>query len=75
MARVVSLTFAIEGMHCASCGLLIDDVVEGLPGVDRSTTDARRGRTIVALAGGSTTPTDIIDAITRAGYQAALESA
>ncbi|MFP5377090.1 MAG: heavy-metal-associated domain-containing protein [Acidimicrobiia bacterium] len=23
----------VDGMHCASCGMLIDDAVEDLPGV------------------------------------------
>ncbi len=29
-------TFRVEGMHCGSCALLIDDALEDLPGV-RST--------------------------------------
>ncbi|MET9835538.1 heavy-metal-associated domain-containing protein [Streptomyces sp. NPDC006385] len=29
----------IEGMHCTSCGLLIDDELEDIPGVRSSRTD------------------------------------
>ena len=37
----------VSGMHCGSCGLLIDEVMEDLPGVRASTTDVRAGRTTV----------------------------
>lgn len=49
-ARVVLL---VEGMHCASCGLLIDDELEELPGVRSATTDARTGRSVVLLDDGA----------------------
>nr|WSW49347.1 heavy-metal-associated domain-containing protein [Streptomyces sp. NBC_01001] len=38
-------------MHCNSCGLLIDDEIEELPGVTSSTTDVRKERTVVELTG------------------------
>ena len=34
------------------CGLLIDDAVEDLEGVERCETDSRRGRTVVVADGG-----------------------
>ena len=34
----------IDGMHCSSCGLLVDETLEDLDGVIRSVTDVRRGR-------------------------------
>lgn len=46
---MTKLVLAIGGMHCASCGLLIDDAVEELPGVVRSHTDTRTDRTTVEL--------------------------
>ncbi|MGW1771929.1 cation transporter [Streptomyces sp. NPDC002104] len=64
----IRMTFAITGMHCNSCGLLIDDQIEELPDVIASTTDARSERTLVEC----TTPVDpqrVIAAITSAGYQ------
>lgn len=36
----------IEGMHCNSCGLLIDDELEDLAGVRSAATDVRTGRKI-----------------------------
>jgi copper chaperone len=65
------MVFAVEGMHCASCGLLIDDVVEELPGVVSSATDVRAGRTVVTLAeGASVDPVTVTEAISAAGYTA-----
>ena len=66
-----TLVFAVEGMHCASCGLLIDDLVEDVPGVASSTTHVPSGRTVVALAeGAAADPAAVAAAIAEAGYQA-----
>ncbi|MFE2271263.1 heavy-metal-associated domain-containing protein [Streptomyces lavendulae] len=63
------MEFAVSGMHCGSCGLLIDDEVEEVPGVTASTTDVRRQRTVVHLA--AAVPAErIIAAIAEAGYTA-----
>ena len=73
MGEPVTLAFAVTGMHCASCGLLIDDTVEELPGVERSETDSRRGRTVVRADLAATTSAEIVAAIAEAGYTAAPE--
>ncbi|MEN8649458.1 heavy-metal-associated domain-containing protein [Streptomyces sp. 21So2-11] len=49
-AEVVLL---IEGMHCGSCGLLIDDELEEIDGVHSAATDARAGRSVVRLEEGA----------------------
>ncbi|MGQ0842998.1 MAG: heavy-metal-associated domain-containing protein [Sporichthyaceae bacterium] len=67
-----SFVLAIEGMHCASCGMLIDDAVEDLAGVQRSSTDMRAKRTTVELDGTGATPTEVIGAIEAEGYRAVL---
>ena len=65
------MVFAVEGMHCASCGLLIDDVVEELAGVISSATDVRAGRMVVTVTGGTgVDPIRIAEAIADAGYTA-----
>jgi copper chaperone CopZ len=66
-----TLRFAVTGMHCASCGLLIDDAVEELAGVERCETDSRRGRTVVRADLDVATVEDIVAAIADAGYTAA----
>ncbi|MET9514342.1 cation transporter [Streptomyces sp. NPDC002994] len=57
----------IEGMHCNSCGLLIDDELEDLPGVRSAATDVRAGRSVVRLEEGTDVDT--------AALLAAVESA
>jgi copper chaperone len=68
-----TLIFEVGGMHCPSCGLLIDEVVEELPGVVSSATDVRAGRTVVRLTDDSTLdPSTVMDAIAELRYTAAL---
>lgn len=69
------LVFAVTGMHCASCGMLIDETLEDeVPGVTRSQTNVRKGQTIVTTA--DEVPTEVIvAAIAGVGYQATLEAA
>lgn len=64
------LELDITGMHCASCGLLIDDAVEDLPGVVRAWTDSRAERTTVELDGTGADVEQVITAIAAAGYSA-----
>ncbi|MGH8992249.1 MAG: heavy-metal-associated domain-containing protein [Acidimicrobiia bacterium] len=67
-----TLVFTVEGMHCASCGLLIDEFVEELPDVSRSITDVGRGRTVVTLrrVPDGDTPARVAATIAEAGYTA-----
>ncbi len=37
-------TLKVNGMHCASCALAIDERLEDLPGVEQSATSYRRAR-------------------------------
>lgn len=64
------VTFVVTGMHCASCGLLVDDVVEDVSGVRSCTTSARRGRTVVRFDPDSTSAGTIVAAIEAVGYRA-----
>ncbi|MER5763743.1 heavy metal-associated domain-containing protein [Streptomyces sp. NPDC002082] len=63
------MEFTVTGMHCNSCGLLIDDEVEELAGVVASTTSLRRGRTVVDTDR-PVDPAAVIAAIATAGYRA-----
>jgi copper chaperone len=62
--------FAVDGMHCASCGLLIDETVEELDGVRSSTTNVRAGVTTVEVDAARCSPDEIVTAINGAGYTA-----
>ncbi|MGH3739193.1 MAG: heavy-metal-associated domain-containing protein [Micromonosporaceae bacterium] len=70
MGQATTLTFRVEGMHCASCGMLIDDTLEDLDGVRRAQTSVKAGRTTVDLDPAACEPTDVIAAIAEAGYHA-----
>ncbi len=72
MGSTVTSTFRVEGMHCASCGMLIDDVVEDLPGVRRSQTTLRSAHAVVDYDPAQCTADDVLGAIAEAGYDAAL---
>jgi copper chaperone len=70
MAETVAQTFQVEGIHCASCGMLIDEAVEELDGVTRSETKLRTRQTTVELDPQRCSPDDVVAAITAAGYRA-----
>jgi copper chaperone CopZ len=63
-------TLVVTGMHCASCGLLIDETLEELPGVVSSSTDLRRETTTVEYDPAQTTLTTIAAEIVGLGYTA-----
>ncbi|MFI7676317.1 heavy-metal-associated domain-containing protein [Actinophytocola sp. NPDC049390] len=63
--------FAVEGMHCGSCALLIDDTLEDLPGVHSTQTTVKQGRSTVELDPSQSSPEDVIAAIEELGYRAA----
>ena len=63
--------YRITGMHCASCGLLVDDTLEDIPGIASSSTDVRASRAVVDLQPGAALSDDtILAAITGLGYEA-----
>ncbi|MGH3736303.1 MAG: heavy-metal-associated domain-containing protein [Micromonosporaceae bacterium] len=64
-----TMTFRVEGMHCASCGMLIDDTVEDLDGVRRAQTSVKAARTTVELDPAVCQPADVVAAIAEAGYR------
>ncbi len=64
-------TFQVEGMHCASCALLIDDALDDLPGVTGTRTRVKTGLSTVELDLSQSQPEDVINAIEQLGYRAA----
>ena len=68
MSKNCELT--VSGMHCQNCGLLIDDVLEDLSGVARSSTDVRRGSTRVEYDPEVVDIDTITAAIAEVGYTA-----
>ncbi|HEX8627157.1 MAG TPA: heavy-metal-associated domain-containing protein [Catenuloplanes sp.] len=70
MQESSAYSFTVSGMHCASCGMLIDETLEELPGVHRSQTSVRAGRTIVDVDPVIANEDTLIAAIAAAGYTA-----
>ena len=68
MTAITTRTFAIDGMHCVSCTMLLDEILEDLDGVHRSTTSLRRRRTVVEYDATTCTPEIVVTAISEAGY-------
>jgi copper chaperone CopZ len=62
--------FRVDGMHCGSCALLIDDTLEDLPGVTSAQT--KKGQSTVELDATQSGPQDVIRAIEELGYRASL---
>jgi copper chaperone len=74
MSDTTTYTFAVTGMHCASCGMLIDDALEELPGVHRSQTSVRAGRTVVDTDAAGVDPNLLAAVITAVGYPATAQA-
>ena len=66
-----TITVEITGMHCASCGILVDDCLEDVDGVVTSETSTKTGR-CVAVVGEFVTEDDILAAVVEAGYTGAI---
>lgn len=66
----VTHRFVVEGMHCGSCALLIDDVLEDLPGVLTTSTSVKQAITVVEVDPTRCAPDDVVGAIREAGYRA-----
>jgi copper chaperone len=71
---MIQHVLAISGMHCASCGILIDDALEELPGVLSARTDVRSETTTVQLDGSQTSLDQVLAAVAGEGYAATLIS-
>ena len=68
-----TLTITVSGMHCASCGLLIDDALLDLEGVRDARTDTRTGVCSVVVDD-HVADADVLEAITDVGYAGVIAS-
>ncbi len=57
----------ITGMHCASCGILVDDCLEDVQGVVTSRTSTKTNQCVAVVTEG-VTDADVLAAVTEAGY-------
>ncbi len=67
---MVKKVLGIEGMHCTSCALLIDEELEELAGIRRSKTSYARQQAEVEYDEKKVDEGKIIATITKVGYKA-----
>lgn len=67
-------TISVDGMHCGSCSILIDETLEDLAGVIASTTELKSGTCTVELDVARTTPEQAAAAIANLGYPATVRT-
>lgn len=61
----------VQGMHCAACGLLVDDCMLDVDGVQTSMTDTASGLCRVTVA--DDVPDQVLlDAVVEAGYRGVI---
>lgn len=65
------VTIVVDGMHCAACGLLIDDIMLDLDGVVDSVTNTKTGLCRVR-ASDEVGDAQLIDAVVEAGYRGVI---
>src|SRR3989338_4894642 len=66
------ISFSVSGMHCESCELLIKDELSQLKGLSDITIDHKTGKGLVTVEDEKITHSDILGAITKAGYKATI---
>jgi len=66
-----TVTLEIDGMHCASCSLLVDDCMEDVDGVVSSRTDLK-SKQCVAVVDESVDVEALLAAVVEAGYTATV---
>ncbi|MBE7561359.1 heavy metal translocating P-type ATPase, partial [bacterium] len=68
-----NLTLPVQGMHCASCVNTIERSLKKVNGVQAATANLAAERATVTFDPALAKPADLIAAIEKAGYQAAVE--
>ena len=63
-------TFDIEGMTCATCALTVEKAVGKLAGVEEASVNLATEKLTVTYDGQNLYPSQIVEAVTKAGYQA-----
>ena len=75
MNATTTYSFTVTGMHCGSCGVLIDDALEETAGVRQARTIVRARRTVVEVDAAHADVDTLIAVISTLGYTAHLDQA
>lgn len=71
--KKTTVTIQITGMHCVSCAMNIDFSLEDLAGVKDVQTDYARQKSIVTFDPDVVAPKQMIEKITKLGYEAVIK--
>ena len=63
-------TFDIQGMTCATCALTVEKAVGKLAGIEEASVNLATEKLTVTYDGQNLSPSQIVEAVTKAGYQA-----
>lgn len=72
---MTTLVLQIDGMHCGSCALLIDDALADLPGVITARTSAKARRSTITHDPLVAAASDVVRIIEGLGYSCTLVGA
>ncbi len=70
---MVTETYIIKGMTCASCSSAVERVTRKLEGVSESNVNLATNRMTITYEEKALTPQDIMDRVERAGFEASIE--
>lgn len=70
---MVTETYIIKGMTCASCSSAVERVTRKLEGVSESNVNLATNRMTITYEERSLTPQDIMERVERAGFEASIE--
>ncbi|HOM13144.1 MAG TPA: cation-translocating P-type ATPase [Rubrivivax sp.] len=73
--RIAESTLRLSGMYCAACAGIIEQALGGVDGVQRATVSAAGQRAAVHWDPQRTRPSLLVEAVRRAGYDAAPDVA
>ncbi len=73
--RMAESTLRLSGMYCAACAGIIEQALAGVDGVRRATVSAAGQRAAVRWDPRRTKPSQLVEAVRRAGYDAAPDAA
>ncbi|MGL6112607.1 MAG: heavy metal translocating P-type ATPase, partial [Rubrivivax sp.] len=73
--RMAESTLSLSGMYCAACAGIIEQALVGVDGVSEATVSAAGQRAAVRWDPRKTRPSHLVEAVRRAGYDAAPDAA
>ncbi|MCL2221838.1 MAG: heavy metal translocating P-type ATPase [Oscillospiraceae bacterium] len=74
MAKAITQTFNISGMHCAACSTRLEKVLSELRGVENASVNLATEKATVTYASPKADDSGVIEAVNKAGFKATVVS-